>query len=190
MPARLSLSLLACAGVLLVAPRGDAIAADSGLYVGGSVGSAGIELDFVESGFDLPEFDEDDFAWKVFGGYNVDLIAFDVGVEAGYVDFGQPSASIFGVDLELDPTGFTVFGVAGFDLGPVGVFGKLGYVAWDLEATVDGVSVDDDGSDLAYGAGLRFNVGSIEIRGEYEVYDVDDTDRVGMASAGIVYFFN
>ena len=128
-------------------------------------------------------------------GYSFDLIAFDLGVEAGYVDFGQPSADVLGVDVEFDTTGFNLFGVAGFDIGPVGVFAKLGYVSWDIEATIaaQGLppeSVSDDGSDLAYGAGVRFGLGALEVRGEFEVYDIDDTEDVSMVSASLVYHFN
>ena len=45
------------------------------------------------------------------------------------------------------------------------------------------------GSDPAYGVGLRFTLGSIEIRGEYEVFDIEDADDVYMASAGLVWRF-
>ena len=179
--------------IFLMTPFAAAMA-DSGLYVGGGIGNASVELDFQDAGFDLPNFDEDDFAWKVMGGYNFDLLTFDLGVELSYVDFGQASGDVLGADLEIDSTGLSLFGVAGFDLGPVGVFGKLGYVSWDLDATVSAigepsVSVSDDGSDLAYGAGVRVGLGALEIRGEYEVFDIEDTD-IGMVSASLVYHFN
>ncbi|HEX5787466.1 MAG TPA: hypothetical protein VFY03_04765, partial [Woeseiaceae bacterium] len=60
---------LACMAAVLVLPLGAAHA-DSGFYIGGSVGNAGTDLEF-EDGTD---FDEDDFAWKAFGGYNFDLV--------------------------------------------------------------------------------------------------------------------
>lgn len=183
---------------LFVVTPFSAAMADSGLYVGGGVGNAGIELDFQDAGFNLPDFDEDDFAWKVMAGYNLDLLTFDLGVELAYVDFGQPSGDIPVLvdvfNVELDTTAIALFGVAGFDLGPVGVFGKLGYVSWDLDATISAVGIapdsfSDDGSDLAYGAGVRFNLGSLEVRGEYEIFDVEDTD-ISMVSASLVYHFD
>ena len=185
--------VFACA-LLCVAAIGSA-SAESGFYAGGGIGSAGIELDFTDAGFSLPEFDEDDFAWKVFGGFNAELTALHLGAEIGYVNFGAPAANILGVDVELDSTGFTAFGIAGFDVALVNVFAKLGYVSWDLEATISAVglppqSVDDDGSDLAYGAGLRFELGNFEVRGEYEVFDIEDTERVGMASVSLVLLFD
>ena len=189
---KLRFGLLAVA-LICLAPFSIA-SADSGLYVGGGIGNAGIELDFQDAGFNLPNFDEDDFAWKITGGYNFDLPTLDVAVELAYADFGAPSGDVVGVDVELDSTGVSLFGLAGFDVGPINVFGKLGYVSWDLEATVSAVgqpsaSVSDDGSDLAYGAGLRFGLGTLEVRGEYEVFDIEDTD-IGMVSASLVFYFD
>ncbi len=39
-------------------------------------------------------------------------------------------------------------------------------------------------------AGYNFNLGSLEIRGEYEYLDIDSTDDVYMLSAGIVLYFS
>lgn len=169
--------------------------ADSGFYAGGGVGNAGVEVDFDTNAFNAPNFDENEFAWKVMAGYNLELITFDVGVELGYVNFGEPSADLLGVDVDFESTGIQAFGVAGFDLGPVGVYGKLGLVSWDIEATIEAQGlgsdrVSDDGTDIAYGVGLKFGLGPLEIRGEYEVYDIEDTENVNMASASLVYYFN
>jgi hypothetical protein len=37
--------------------------------------------------------------------------------------------------------------------------------------------------------GLRFNLGSFEIRGEYEIFDISDAEDVTLLSAGIVVRF-
>jgi len=96
---------------------------------------------------------------------------------------------VLDVPVELELTGFNVFGVIGFDIGPVGVFGKVGYLYWDAEALIDDVTGSLDGSDIGYGAGLRFNLGSVEIRGEYELFDVEDAEDVSMWSVGLAYHF-
>jgi hypothetical protein len=176
---------------LIAAPLSFAQAGETGFYLGGSVGTAAIDVTIDDGIPGAPAFDEDDFAWKAILGYNFGLTpVFDLGIEGGYVDLGAPSGDVAGSAVELDPNGWNVFGVVGFDIGPVGVFGKVGYIYWDVEATVDDISFSDDGSDLGYGAGLRFNLGSLEIRGEYELYDIEDTDDVSMWSAGLVYHFN
>ncbi|MDX1500559.1 MAG: porin family protein [Woeseiaceae bacterium] len=167
--------------------------ADSGLYIGGSVGGATLEADLDTNEFPIPglpsSIDEDDNAFKVFAGYRFDLPAIDLGIEAGYVDFGQPEIPIGTEELVLDTSGVNVWGVVSFDAGLIDLFAKAGYVFWDVEGELSGVSVSDDGSDLGYGVGLAFGLGPVSIRGEYEIYDLDDAD-LSMLSLGIVYQFD
>jgi len=190
MTSKLRLELLLC-GALIAAPLSLAQAGESGGYLGASVGTAAIEA-FVDDGSipDIPAFDEDDMAWKLFAGYNFGITpVFDLGIEGGYVSLGNPSGDVLGVPVELELTGFSVFGVIGFDIGPVGLFGKVGYLYWDVDALIDDFSESLDGSDVGYGAGLRFNLGSVEIRGEYELFDVKDAEDVSMWSLGLAYHF-
>lgn len=165
--------------------------ADSGFYVGGAFGSATLEAEFGDTG--IPGFpssiDEDDTAYKVFAGYNFDLPVLDLGIEAGYVDFGAPEITVFDEQIEINPTGYNIWGLVGFGLGPVDLHAKLGYISWDVEASVLGEADSEDGSDLGYGAGLSFALGPVKIRGEYEVYDLDDAD-LSMLSLGVLYQFN
>lgn len=74
----------------------EALAKDAGFYIGGSVGSAKIE-DKV-SDIDEIEFDESDFAFKIFAGYQFNGV---FALEGGYVDFGSPSNS----NVEVDGSG-------------------------------------------------------------------------------------
>ncbi len=173
-----------CTLLLALTTAGTA-SADSGFFAGGSVGSAATELD---------EFDEDDFAWKAFGGFNFDLVVVDLAIEGGYVDFGSPGADIAGLDYDVDLDALSGFGLVGLELGPLGVFAKAGVVSWDAEATIDGIGSDDDsGTDPAYGVGARFSIGSVEIRAEYELFDIDvesaDSSDLSMLSAGLVWTF-
>ncbi len=169
--------------------------ADGGFYVGGSLGGATIEADFDTVDFpELPaSIDEDDTAFKLFVGYKLDLPVIDLGIEGGYVDLGEPEIdidTIFGTQqIGLETTGLNVWGTAGLEVGPLDVFAKLGFISWDVEAGIDGFdSVSDDGSDTGYGLGASFELGSIQIRGEYEVYDIEDAD-IEMLSVGIAFRF-
>ena len=165
--------------------------ADSGFYVGGSVGNSTLEVDFEDPiGGDPLTFDEDDFSWKLYGGYMFDLPVINLGVEAGYRDLGGPSATLAAETYGIDVTAWDAFGVAGFDLGPLMVFGKLGFVSWDADLTVAGFDAgSDDGTDTAYGVGAAFSLGSLQIRAEYEMFDVSDVEDLYMLSAGFVYTF-
>jgi len=172
---------------------GSVHAADSGFYVGGSIGQGTIELEPIS---DI-EFDETDTAWKVLAGFNFDLPLLDLGIEGGYVDLGAPSVGDSRAMIELEATGFSAFGLAGFGIGPVDLFAKAGFVAWDLEGRLSGTDVppefqlteSDSDTDLAYGVGARFNLGKLGIRAEYERFEIADVDAVYMASVGITFSF-
>ena len=74
----------------------DAGAAESGFFMGGSIGTAAVEAN-VNDGFVLPDpppiFDEDDFGWKFLAGYDFALSeAFTLGIEGGYMELGIPVA--------------------------------------------------------------------------------------------------
>ena len=181
------LGALTAAGALALSPAAHA---DSGPFIGASIGNATVSADIPDPGFgnDI-NFDEDDFAWKVYGGFAFDLPLIDLGVELGYFDLGAPSANVLDESFEIDVSGYAAFALAGVNLGPVGVFLKGGYASWDADLAFAGLRGSEDGSDPAYGVGLRFTLGSLEIRGEYEVIDIDDVDDVYMASAGLVWRF-
>jgi len=178
-------AILLVAALLLMSAESKA---DSGLYIGGSVGTAGVEID-AGTPVNPVLFDEDDFAWKAFAGYNFDLPILNFGIEGGYVDLGGPSADIGGSLIEVDSDGYDVFGVLGIDLGPIGIFAKAGVIAWDAEFSIDGVTGTDDGTDAAYGVGAKISLGSLAFRVEYELFDIEDTENVGMISAGLVWTF-
>lgn len=167
--------------------------ADSGVYIGGSYGNATVDF-----GVDIPglqtDFDEDDSAYKVLIGYRFDLPSVFLAVEGGYVDLGTPELTIATETLTVDPTGVNLFGIAGLEAGPMELYLKAGYIAWDAELTLsDGLgntfSDSDDGSDMGYGLGVAFGVGPVSVRGELEKYDIDDVD-VSMISIGFTYLFD
>ena len=162
---------------------------EAGGYIGGSIGQSYIELDAGTPAVPA-NFDEEDFGWKLMAGYNFDFAVITLGVEVDYVDFGAPSGDVLGSQIEVDANGFAGFGTAGFDLGPVGVFAKLGVISWDASFSVDGFDAgSDDGTDTAYGVGVKFSLASVEIRGEYEIYNIEDSDDVAMLSVGLVWRF-
>lgn len=153
------------AGVLLLS-GGPVLAVDNGFYLGGAVGGATTEVS--EDGV---TFDENDFAWKIYGGYQ--FLSF-LAVEAAYRNFGEPSTTILGSDVKVEPTGFDVSAVAGLPLGPVYAFGKVSALFWDADLIVDGEKFSDDGTDLGVGIGLSIDIAKIRVRGEIEYFDVQD----------------
>lgn len=156
--------------------------ADSGFYIGAAVGDTTISDDL--------GFDENDSSYKAMLGYIFDVPVVDFAVELAYNDFGAPSGDVLGSDVEFDAEGISAFGIVGMDWGLVGGFLKAGVVQWDVDVAVDNISAgSDDGTDAAYGVGLRFNFSSLELRAEYEIFDVADTDDVDMISLGVLWRF-
>ena len=162
--------------------------ADSGFYIGAAAGGATQDIELGGP----TEIEEDDTALKVFGGYKFDTPVVDLGVELGYVDFGEGEINTAAGELVFAPTGINLWGVAGFELGPVDLFAKLGFIAWEVEATTFAGRISDDGTDYGFGLGAGFDIGKVQIRGEYELYDPSDADvsMLSMLSLGIVYTFN
>lgn len=160
----------------------------AGGYIGASIGQAGV--DFEAPGLPPTNFEEEDFAWKAFAGYDWEFTVISLGIEGGYVDLGAPSGTVNLNQFEVDPNGWSGFGKLGFNLGPLGIFAKYGVIAWDADIKVDGVSLgSDDGTDPAYGVGADIGLGPVEIRAEYEIFDIEDTDDISMVSVGIVFSF-
>lgn len=164
--------------------------ASAEFYVGGSIGDGTIETSerFDEGSFN---FEESDFAYKVFGGY---MFSEYLGVELSYFDLGSPSQN-FGfdggetsgtvsVDLKAEVTGFAAQGIAAYPFGPFEVFGKLGLLQYDAEVeakergTGTRLTIDDSDVGLAYGIGGKYNINNFALRAEYEILDVDDIEDV------------
>lgn len=179
--------LLAAGGILSAAMLSAPAFAggDSGFYIGAGVGQASVDDISGGEGIGSNNFDGDDTAYKLIVGYNFGIIPLvDLGVEAEYVDFGEPDDD----GVEVDADAIAAFGVAGVNLGPVGLFGKVGAFSWDADVS-DGIdSGSDDGTDMAYGIGARFHIASFQIRAEYEIFDADVAD-VGLLSASLIYTF-
>ena len=166
--------------------------AESGPFIGASVGTATVSADVADPtdpGFADINFDEDDFAFKVYGGYAWDLPVLDLGVELGYFDLGSPSASVGAETVGISVSGYSAFALAGVNLGPVGLFLKGGMASWDADLLIADLSGSESGSDPAYGVGLRLTFASLEVRAEYEVFDIDDADDVYMATLGLAWRF-
>lgn len=148
--------------------------AQSGLYVGGSVGNAKVGFEPTEN--TNITINDNDIGFKLFGGFKFTLAA----VEVGYVDFGKIEDASGSVEV----SGFNGFGVLSMGLGPVNVFGKAGGFVWESDYKSVQNTYDSDGFDPAFGVGASFNLGGLGVRAEYEYFDIGDFDKVSMLSVG------
>jgi OOP family OmpA-OmpF porin len=168
--------------LVLAVTTGAALAGP--FYVGASVVNSKVKVE--DSGFD---FDGSDTSYKVYAGYQ--FFKF-FGVEASYLDFGSLNDSSGGTDVTIKSTAWDAFAVGILPFGKhFQIFGKFGLVGYSSDTDVSGSGTDNSsGTDTAYGAGLEFILGKhIGFRGEYERYDIKDTDKVETYSVGADFRF-
>jgi hypothetical protein len=169
---------VATLATLLLTP---AAFADSGFFIGGAYGDASFDA----SG---ASFDQDSAPYKIMAGYIFDMPVVDIAIEAAYNDFGSQDGDVLQVPADVEADGLSAFVVGGVDFGLFGIFAKAGMVSWDAEINAGGLSASEDGTDPAYGVGMRLTFSSIEARLEYEVFDFDDVD-LDMVSLGVLWRF-
>ncbi len=168
--------------VILGLSTGAALAGP--FYVGASVVDSKVKVE--DSGFD---FDSSDTSYKVYAGFQ--FFKF-FGVEGSYLDFGSLDDDVSGTDVTVDATGWDAFAVGILPFGDhFQIFGKFGWLFWDSDTKASGSSSDSDsGNDTAYGAGIEIIIGKhFGIRGEYERYDIEDTEKVETYSIGADFRF-
>lgn len=177
---------LASLAVMSVLATGTA-SADSGLFVGGSIGSTSID-----ENFDGGLVDTDATAYRFFGGYQFgDLF----GLEVGYQDFGNldeiviigPVSSL----TRLSAEGWTFGGTLGLPItDQISLFGRAGVFFWDADVTIDGFPIDVPQDDNPYyGAGARVNLSpNLSLIGDWTRFELDDVDT-DVVSIGLQYLF-
>ncbi|MFC3551380.1 outer membrane beta-barrel protein [Lysobacter cavernae] len=164
--------------VLAGAAAFGAQAADKGFYAGAGVG---------QSYVDERDYDDEDTAFSVFGGYQFNRY---FGLEGGYADFGKLEPRGTGTDLEASSVYLTAVGSVPFT-DKFSAYAKAGFQRWDLDTAIPGLvgNNDDNGTDPTYGVGLQYRFNdSIALRGEYSRFEVEDTD-LDLAQLQVRYDF-
>jgi opacity protein-like surface antigen len=193
-----------------VLAAGPSLAAERGFYAGAGFGQINVEVDDIYgTNFD---FDEDDFTFKLFGGYRFFPW---LSVEGIFLDGGNPQVrdTVGAESVSLSVEVQSLVAAAVFSL-PIGdqfeLFLKPGFAYWDSKTNFryssptfsDQFSGDDSGSAFFIGAGAGWTVGNAGLRLEYEWFDVApeynfDTDEfddeldasAGFLSLSVVYLF-
>jgi OOP family OmpA-OmpF porin len=155
-----------------------AVAVDNGIYLGASVGQSGVQIDDVN-------YDADATGYKLIAGWRfLDWLA----VEGNYIDFGSGDDTVGGEKFETEADGISLSAVGFLPVGPVDLFARVGVIDWSADLKSDFDKVGDDGTDLTYGIGAQFRVWGLSIRGEYEMFDIEDAD-LDMISLGVTWTF-
>ena len=189
---------LASVSLIALAPPAQAANAD-GLYLGVGTGFSSLKNDdsdvgdFIESGSDDFDVDDDDNVYKAFVGYEYNRY---FATEAFYADLGKVELKGNGVsntDLESKAYGLSLVGklpiTDWFEL-----FAKAGMAKWetDVDGHLGNASVDlddNDGIDPVYGAGAQLNFHPLLLRAEYERYDFDSDYEMDSFTASVGWQF-
>ena len=151
--------------------------------------------------------DEDDTGYAILGGIHLND---NLDLEFGYKDFGEAYiVGAVGDTFRLDGTlrAFTssvALAVEGeayliglkpkYDLTEnISIFGKIGVSMWDTTyhlaiGTASG-SVDDDGTDFYYGAGVSASFAGLDIGLAHSMYEFD-SDEVDSTALSLSYTLN
>jgi hypothetical protein len=163
---------------LLVALAPLARAADNGIYLGAGYVQSDYGLD--DPGID--DFDDEDGGFKLIAGWRpID----NFGVEVNYIDHGDATIGTARLGAETI-SGFAVGYVA---LPVVDLFAKAGATSWQVDARANGVSVDDDDFDFAWGVGIQARIWSLGARLEYEQFPIVDDEKLDTISLSFTYTF-
>jgi hypothetical protein len=190
--------------VALAQPGGNALAEDLlGIYVGGAIGQSHVEATASQVSGDISPvtysepIDERHAAFKVMLGVRPISL---VGAEIAYIDFGEPSGSLFGSPADISMKGAAAFGVLYLPVPIVDVFLKAGVAR--LESTVNGSFCSPCACDAcrysfqlnrtntsgAGGVGVQYKFGPWAVRAEYERFNAAGGNP-SLLSAGVNWNF-
>ncbi len=175
--------IAAVLAVAALAAAGTAGAMDNetGFYAGAGIGTFNVKVDDVDDvTTTVDRYDSDDTAYKAFAGWRMNpYLAFEV----AYVNLGSPDDEIApDTRLTTETDGFAPYVVGVLPIGDwFEVFAKAGYYWYDTEARITSPLGDANASNsdeaFTWTAGLGVNVFErVNIRLEYEQFDIEDTD--------------
>ena len=154
---------------------------ESGFYAGAGVGTFDVRIDnFDDIDETIDDYDSDDTAWKVFGGWRMTKY---FAAEVAYVNLGSPDDEILpDLNLTTETDGFAPYLVGTFPIGDwFEVFAKAGYYWYETEIQVDtpigSASDSESDSTFTWAAGMGVNFFEhFNVRLEYEQFDIDQVD--------------
>jgi len=166
---------------------GIASAQDAGFYAGLSAGQGQYKngcAGLVNAGL-VGSCDEKDAAWKIFGGYQFNRV---FGAEAGYTKLGEAHMRGALGSAQAVASGFEMVAVATMPVsGLLAVYGKAGFLRWDVDLSGAGISIGDTGTSMTLGAGFQYPFTKrLAARAEWQRYnDVGNDNTTGQSDVDV-----
>jgi len=164
---------------LILTAAATAQAKDTGIFIDASVGQTSLETDTLN-------LNQNATGYKGDLGYQFSKY---LGVEAGYVDFGDPTDGdkVYRLgEVKVNPTAWQGFATGTLPIGNFDVFSKVGAAVLNSDVSTSKGSISDSEEVLAYGGGLGYNFKSFGVQAEYDSYDSDNFKDLYFVSVGIV----
>jgi OOP family OmpA-OmpF porin len=198
----------AAAAVALALSAGSAGAQtddnDSGFYVGAGIGQFNVQIDDIDQTDEaIQKLDDSGNSWKGFVGWRFNKY---IAAELAYIDFGSVRGTFGGApssttangssgDYDVSISGFAPYVIGTIPLGPIELFGKIGYYFYDTKTSLhlddplsnDLADASSSEEDLMYGVGLGVTfLQHVNARLEYERIDaknLDDADALWLSAS-------
>ena len=168
-------------GVLAIFLLSGSYALAEGFYAGADIRVTNME----ESEQNL-SYQNRPMGWRVHAGYQFsELFA----LEGSYVDTGEAKDTVLDESVRLKMSGYSMSLVFQNDMTTPNLFTKLGYHSSKIEASVPGVSFNDDVDGVAAGLGFRQKMrNNLAIRGEVDWFE-SDLDNFWSVGIGLQFSF-
>lgn len=138
-------------------------------YVGAGAGWYGLEDDIEDE-----EFDDDNGAFRLYAGGKFNDY---IGLEGGYVNFGELDGSDAAADATFEADGFEIAALGYWPLGQFSPYVKVGQLFWNADTTIGGADAGDDDNDTFFGIGGQYDINeSFSVRLEADRYQIADAD--------------
>lgn len=168
-------------GATSVSAQGDNT---DGFYVGMGLGNYSTEYSDVNDIGDLDDvdlnFDEDEDAFKAFGGWRFNRI---LAVQVDRYEFEESTTAQDLLNVTAETRGWAPSVVGTWPLGPVELSARAGLIFYDVEFSSDNSNfLDSSGEDPVYSVGLGFTfLKRLSLKLEYEEIEIEDFDEADAA---------
>lgn len=157
-----------------------------GLYVQGEIGQGKVDTD-VSDGTTTAVLDESTTAFRLAVGYELGQY---FSVEGAYVDFGDFDANLSIGNVSASADGFDIAAIGRLPVSDdFSLTARAGYLSWDADVSLAGLSSSDSGGEAYFGVGGELNVGDhLGFTAGWNRYQLDDQD-LDYLSIGIRFRF-
>lgn len=169
-------AVMGLAGAALALPAAAQMSM-SAAYVGGGFGQS----KFKDACEGVPNCDDGDTAFKIFGGYQFNPY---IAAELGYNDLGKASAS----GASVKGTAWELSALGSFPVGAnFSILGRLGGYHGELKGESAFGSATDTKTGLTYGLGVGYDLNkNLGFRAEWQRFDKMGGDNVGESNVDVL----